>query len=148
MSRPTVGWFAKRIAIVSFAVAVALGATAQKSEARVYVGVGVGFGGYYGGPFYHPYYRPWYGPGYYYAPPPVYVTPPPVVYEYAPAPTYAAPVQPSSAPLRADPASPVYKSQDGRYCREYQSTVMVDGQSQQTHGTACQEQDGTWRVVN
>ena len=36
----------------------------------------------------------------------------------------------------------------GNYCREYQTTVTIDGQTQQAHGTACREPDGTWRTVN
>lgn len=160
MSRPTIGWFAKRIAIAAIAAIAltgAVGATSERADARVFVGVGLGFGGY--APYYRPYYRPWYGPGYYVGPPPVYYAPPPVVYDTAPAPTYYAPAPayapapnyappPSATPMRADPASPVYKSTDGRYCREYQATVTVDGQPQPSHGTACQDPDGTWRIVN
>ena len=34
------------------------------------------------------------------------------------------------------------------YCREFQTTVVIDGQPQAAHGTACQQPDGTWVVVN
>lgn len=54
-------------------------------------------------------------------PPPVYVQPPPVV-------RYAAP-QPA-------------------YCREYTTTVYVNGRPAQTYGTACLQPDGTWRIVS
>lgn len=36
----------------------------------------------------------------------------------------------------------------GNYCREYQSTVTVGGQTQQAYGTACRQPDGSWNVVN
>ena len=36
----------------------------------------------------------------------------------------------------------------GNYCREYQQTITVGGQTQQAYGTACRQPDGTWKVVN
>jgi surface antigen len=36
----------------------------------------------------------------------------------------------------------------GEYCREYQQSVQVGGQSQRAYGTACRQADGSWRVVN
>ena len=38
-------------------------------------------------------------------------------------------------------------SSSGRYCREYQQTVVVGGKSQSAYGTACQQPDGSWEVV-
>lgn len=35
----------------------------------------------------------------------------------------------------------------GRYCREYQQTIMVGGQEQSGYGTACQQPDGSWQIV-
>jgi len=43
---------------------------------------------------------------------------------------------------------PAYQSNTGQYCREYQQTVQVGGQSQQAYGTACRQPDGSWKVVN
>ncbi|HLO76096.1 MAG TPA: RT0821/Lpp0805 family surface protein [Magnetospirillum sp.] len=40
-----------------------------------------------------------------------------------------------------------YESAPGQYCREYQTTVNVGGQSEQAYGTACRQPDGSWRVV-
>lgn len=40
------------------------------------------------------------------------------------------------------------RAADGRYCREYQTTVTVGGETQKAYGTACREPDGSWRVVN
>ncbi len=36
----------------------------------------------------------------------------------------------------------------GEYCREYQQSVQVGGQTQKAYGTACRQADGSWRVVN
>ncbi|HEY4345689.1 MAG TPA: hypothetical protein VGN05_15175 [Parvibaculum sp.] len=71
-----------------------------------------------------------------YAPPPqTYYAPPPAGYY-------------GQAPIQATPASDVYQTQSGQYCREYQSSVRVGGQMQYGYGTACQQPDGQWRVVN
>src|SRR5215471_20055041 len=71
----------------------------------------------------------YYGPSYY---APTYAYPPP--YAYGPAYAYA-------------PPAPQYQQQQG-YCREFQTTIVVDGHPQDAHGTACQQPDGTWQVVN
>ncbi len=36
----------------------------------------------------------------------------------------------------------------GATCREYKSTIDVDGKREDILGTACQQPDGTWKVVN
>lgn len=54
-------------------------------------------------------------------------------------------VQPQ--PIQAVPASAPYTDGQGRYCREYQSTVMVNGVQQSSYGTACLMPDGQWRIV-
>ncbi len=38
-------------------------------------------------------------------------------------------------------------SRSGQYCREFRQTISVDGRSQQGTGVACQQADGTWRIV-
>ena len=35
----------------------------------------------------------------------------------------------------------------GRYCREYQQTITIDGRRAVGTGIACQQRDGTWRIV-
>jgi len=40
-----------------------------------------------------------------------------------------------------------YQTSQGQFCREYQQTVVVDGQTQKVYGTACRQPDGSWRVV-
>lgn len=44
------------------------------------------------------------------------------------------------------PSKP-YKANDGRYCREFTQKIVVAGKTQQGHGTACREPDGTWQIV-
>lgn len=36
---------------------------------------------------------------------------------------------------------------NGAYCREYRTTVVIDGRSEDAYGMACQQPDGTWRIV-
>lgn len=36
----------------------------------------------------------------------------------------------------------------GRVCREYSQTIYVGGKSQSGYGTACQQSDGSWQIVN
>ena len=40
-----------------------------------------------------------------------------------------------------------YQTQSGQYCREYQQTVSIAGETQQAYGTACRQPDGTWKIV-
>ena len=35
----------------------------------------------------------------------------------------------------------------GAYCREYQQTIVVGGQTESAYGAACQQPDGTWKIV-
>lgn len=39
-------------------------------------------------------------------------------------------------------------NQNGRYCREFQQTIVVGGKSQPAYGRACRQQDGSWEVVS
>jgi surface antigen len=34
----------------------------------------------------------------------------------------------------------------GDYCREYETTIFVDGREETGYGTACQKADGTWDI--
>jgi len=36
----------------------------------------------------------------------------------------------------------------GEYCREYQETVTIGGKTEEAYGTACRQEDGSWRIVN
>jgi len=86
-------------------------------------GVAIGFGGGY---------YPAYYPGYYYAPYPAYYT--------YPAPVYAA--SPMVQQVSAQAPAP------GPYCREYNGTAVIEGVTRPTYGTACQQPDGSWKIVN
>ncbi len=39
-------------------------------------------------------------------------------------------------------------SASGKYCREYQQTIYVGGREESAYGTACQQPDGSWEIVN
>jgi surface antigen len=41
-----------------------------------------------------------------------------------------------------------YQTAGGSYCREYQTTVIIDGKQERGHGTACRQPDGSWKIVN
>lgn len=40
-----------------------------------------------------------------------------------------------------------HQTQSG-YCREYTETIIIDSRPTSAHGTACQERDGSWRIMN
>lgn len=46
--------------------------------------------------------------------------------------------------------TPVRDGRDtnGRYCREYQQTIVVGGRKETGYGTACQAPNGDWEVIN
>jgi surface antigen len=35
----------------------------------------------------------------------------------------------------------------GNYCREFQTSVVIDGRTENAYGTACRQPDGSWKVV-
>jgi len=46
------------------------------------------------------------------------------------------------------PTKNYYTPRRHRYCREYETTVVVGGKSQQAYGKACRMPDGQWKIVN
>jgi surface antigen len=38
--------------------------------------------------------------------------------------------------------------QNGEYCREFDSDIMVGGKHEHGYGTACQQPDGSWKIVS
>ncbi len=40
------------------------------------------------------------------------------------------------------------KTPSGRYCREYKTTVTIDGKTRDAHGIACRKPDGSWEIVS
>ena len=41
-----------------------------------------------------------------------------------------------------------YKTASNQYCREYTTSVKVDGQWQNAYGKACRQSDGSWKMVS
>ncbi|MCP5368179.1 MAG: glycine zipper 2TM domain-containing protein [Hyphomicrobiales bacterium] len=41
-----------------------------------------------------------------------------------------------------------YQTSSGNYCREYETTVIIDGREERAFGRACRQPDGTWQVAN
>jgi surface antigen len=41
-----------------------------------------------------------------------------------------------------------YQTANGQYCREYQQTIIIGGERQQSYGTACRQLDGSWKIVS
>jgi surface antigen len=41
-----------------------------------------------------------------------------------------------------------WEEEGGRYCREYTTTVRIDGRPQQAWGRACRQPDGSWERVS
>ena len=41
-----------------------------------------------------------------------------------------------------------YQTTTGQYCREFQQTITVGGQTEDAYGTACRQEDGTWQIVS
>jgi len=39
-----------------------------------------------------------------------------------------------------------YQLANGQYCRQYQQTITIGGEPQQSYGTACRQPDGTWQI--
>ena len=40
-----------------------------------------------------------------------------------------------------------FQTDNGQYCRECQQTVVIGGEEEQAHGTACRQPNGSWRIV-
>jgi surface antigen len=38
-------------------------------------------------------------------------------------------------------------NQNGRYCREFQQTIVVGGKVEEGYGIACRQPDGSWEIV-
>ena len=140
---------------------VALGAASSapaeaRSHTHVSIGVGVGayypaYRPYYGYPVYGGYYRDPYYPPFYYAPRPVVVTPYPTYYgawDLYDRPYYDRPTVVTRPVERRIVNTAPSDGIDRSYCREYQSTITVDGKEQPTFGTACKQPDGSWRLIN
>ena len=167
MISPTTDWRA-RLLFTAFATVLAIVALATISppaQARVWVSAGVPCCGYYPGPYYG-YYAP---PPYAYMPPPSYYPPAPdygaldygapgayppagaAPSAYTPgAPTsgYASPSGAGAAAAVTYTNKPAFTNAAGQTCRQYKTTDATSGHPVDVYGTACQQADGQWRVVN
>ncbi len=68
--------------------------------------------------------------------------------EHAPTGQTSGWVNPDSGHSGTVTPTQTYRSPDGRYCREYQTTVVVGGRESQGYGTACRQPDGSWQIAN
>lgn len=41
-----------------------------------------------------------------------------------------------------------YRTEQGRYCREFRQQIDVGNETAQGYGTACRQPDGSWEIVN
>ena len=41
-----------------------------------------------------------------------------------------------------------YTASSGQYCREYTTTVIINGKPEKAYGKACRKPDGAWEVVS
>ncbi|HMM14403.1 MAG TPA: hypothetical protein PKA57_07205, partial [Parvibaculum sp.] len=41
-----------------------------------------------------------------------------------------------------------YQNPQGLYCREYQTSIYIDGYPQDAYGTACRQPDGSWQIAD
>ena len=68
-------------------------------------------------------------------------------FEYQPTGATSSWVNPDSGNSGSITPTATYRSETGRYCREYQETVTVGGELQSAYGTACRQPDGSWEIV-
>ncbi len=40
-----------------------------------------------------------------------------------------------------------YQTASGENCREFESTVTIDGREEKATGRSCRQPDGTWKIV-
>ena len=84
---------------------------------------------FFSGPVFAPPPPVFYSPPVYYAPPPQYYYPPPAV---------------ATPPPPTQQGGSSYRSED---CRQYETTITIDGKPQQLVGTVCKRPDGTWHTA-
>ena len=67
--------------------------------------------------------------------------------ETAPAGTTSSWHNPDSGNMGTVTPIETYQQSDGTYCREFQQTVTVGGETQEAYGTACRMPDGSWQII-
>lgn len=68
--------------------------------------------------------------------------------EYAPSGASATWSNPDSGHSGYVTPTRTWQASSGEYCREYSHYAKIDGYVEKVHGTACRDQDGSWRAVN
>ena len=53
----------------------------------------------------------------------------------------------TGAQYQVVPTRTIQRSDD-RYCREYTTTAVINGRTQNTYGQACRQPDGSWQRCN
>lgn len=69
-------------------------------------------------------------------------------FEYAPSGTASEWYNPDSGNRGQVTPAPAYRNERNEYCREFQQTVTINGESQKAYGTACRRPDGSWEIVS
>jgi surface antigen len=41
-----------------------------------------------------------------------------------------------------------YTSSDGQPCRDFTQTIYIDGEAEEVNGTACRQDDGSWKPIS
>ena len=67
---------------------------------------------------------------------------------YAPAPVYVVPAERPPARVVTRQTTHTVTREKSAYCREYTKKILVDGKEEQAYGTACLQDDGSWRIMN
>ena len=68
-------------------------------------------------------------------------------FETAPSGTSTAWQNPDSGNSGAIVPQPAVQQTDGTYCREFQQTVTVGGNTETAYGQACRQPDGQWKII-
>jgi surface antigen len=68
--------------------------------------------------------------------------------ETAPAGQTSTWVNPDSGNQGSYTPTKTYQANSGEYCREFQQTITVGGQTEAGYGTACRRPDGQWEIVS
>ena len=68
--------------------------------------------------------------------------------EYGPAGTAGTWVNPDNGHSGTVTPRRTFESPRGEKCRDYETTVTIDGRTESAYGTACRRRDGRWMIMN
>lgn len=57
-------------------------------------------------------------------------------------------VNPNSGHSGSVTPQDTYRTTSGQYCREFTQTVEIGGRTEEAYGTACRQEDGSWKIVS